>query len=115
MGYGAMPSAYGAPPSGYGVPGGYGSYAPQTSSRATAVMVLGILSIPLLCLCGSGVVTAIIALALTPGAKREIAASGGTIRGASQVQWGMILSVVALVLAVIGLVTSLATGGNRTF
>ena len=109
--YGAAPGGYAPPPGGYAAP----YVTPTTAGRATAVMVLGIVSIPLLCLCYTGVVTAIIALSLAPGAKRDIVASGGMRGGAGQVKAGVILSWVAIGLAALGLVVSLATGNTTRF
>lgn len=43
--------------------------------NSTAILVLGILSIPLCCICGSGIVTAIIALVMSGTAKKQYAAN----------------------------------------
>ena len=99
--YGAQPG-YGPPPPGYGAPAysstayGYGSYAPTTSSKATTVMVLGIVSLVLMVMCGLGFVTAIIALVQAGGAEREIQESGGTLTGESQIRAGRIMSWITL-------------------
>ena len=79
-------------------PYGYPQYAqpPQTSGKATAVMVLGIVGIALVCGYGIGVIPAIVALALAPGAKREIAASGGRLVGEGQIKAGVVCSWVAV-------------------
>jgi len=71
------------------------------------VLVLGIVSLVMMFTCGLGFVTAIVALVMAPGAKREIAESGGRLTGESQVRTGSILSWVTLgltALAVIALV-----------
>jgi hypothetical protein len=112
-GYAAPP-----PPSGYGAPqGGYASpYATSSSSgRATAVMVLGIASIPLLCMCFTGVITAVVALALAPGATRDIAAADGRLGGAGQVKAGVILSWIALALAAVLVIIGFATRDSSAF
>jgi hypothetical protein len=110
QGYGAPPPGYGGPvqggygppPPGYGPPAysttayGYGSYLPTTSGKATTVMVLGIVSLVLLVMCGVGFIPAIIALVMTGGARREIAESGGTLTGESQLRAGQIMSWVTL-------------------
>jgi hypothetical protein len=83
-------------------PPGYGFAA--TSGKATAVMVLGIVGLCLFCAYGLGVIPAIVALALAPGAKREIDASGGRLVGKSQIQAGVICSWVAVGLAVLSVV-----------
>lgn len=125
--YGSVPPpqpAYGAvpppPPSGWAAPPphpGYASpYATSSSSgRATAVMVLGIVSIPLLCMCFTGVITAIVALALAPGATRDIAAADGRLGGAGQVKAGVILSWIALALAAVLVIIGFATRDSSAF
>lgn len=97
------PPAYppAAPAPGYQPsPGG----APRTSGRATTVLVLGISSLVLLCavlvFLPVSVVPAIIALALAPGAKREINASGGALTGLGAVKAGVICSWVAVGLSI---------------
>ena len=83
----------------------YGSHAKPwgpTSGKATAVLVLGIAALVLFCCLGAGVIPAIVALVLAPGAKREIVASGGALTGLGQVKAGQIMSVIALVLTVLG-------------
>jgi hypothetical protein len=77
------------------------------------VLVLGIAAIVLLCCAGAGVIPAIVALVLAPGAKREIVASGGALTGLGQVKAGQITSVIALVLSILGavaLVLAIASG-----
>jgi hypothetical protein len=73
-----------------------------------AVLVLGILSLPLSCVWGIGVVTAIVALALAPGAKREINASGGQLGGLGFVKAGVICSWIAVGLAIFAVVAFIA-------
>ncbi len=65
------------------------------------MLVLGIASLVLFCCLGAGVIPAIVALVLAPGAKREIVASDGALTGLSQIKAGQIMSVIALVLAVL--------------
>ncbi len=110
---------YGPPPP-Y-APGSLGKPYGSTSGRATAVLVLGIAAIPCLFLCGAGFVAAIVALALAPGANREIRDSGGALTGEGQVRAGRILAVVALVLGVLTIVgyavffaVALSHGGTFT-
>lgn len=95
------------PPAPYGQPG-YGPYPsfgqPATSSKATTVLVLGIVSLVLMFTCGLGFVTAIIALVMAPGAKKEIAWSGGRLTGESQIRTGSILSWVTLGLTALAAV-----------
>ena len=107
-GYGQ--SGYGQ--SGYGQPGyGYPQHPPtgRTSGRATTVLVLGISSLVFWLFCGIGVIPAVIALVMAPGADREIAASGGMLGGRDQVKAGRIMSWITVgitalsVLAFVGL------------
>jgi hypothetical protein len=70
-----------------------------------AVLVLGILSLPLTCGYGLGFITAVVALALAPGAKREISASGGQLGGLGFVKAGVICSWVAIGLVALGVVS----------
>lgn len=85
----------------------------RTSGRATAVMVLGIVGLVIWCGYGVGVIPAIVALALAPGAKREIAASGGMLTGEGMVKAGVICAWVTVgltVLAVVALAALLFIG-----
>jgi hypothetical protein len=75
-------------------------------------MVLGIVSIPLLCLCYAGVITAIVSLAMSPSANRDIATSGGAVGGSAQMKSGVILSIIALVLAVLGIAWAVTHPGT---
>ena len=103
------PAPYGQPPHGspygpYGPSGPYGGAPVATSSKSTTVLVLGIVSLVMLFTCGLGFVTAVIALVMAPGARREIAESGGRLTGESQVRTGTILSWVTLGLTALGAV-----------
>jgi hypothetical protein len=116
------PSPYG--PSQYGQPVPYAPYGPlppQTSGRATTVLVLGIVSLVTLFTCGIGFVPAIIALVMAPGAKAEIATSGGRLTGESQVRTGTVLSwvtigltalAVVLLVLVVGLAIAVGEGSG---
>jgi hypothetical protein len=77
-------------------------------------MVLGIVGLVLTCAYGFGVVAAIVALALSPKAKREIAASGGTLTGAGMIKAGVICSWISVGLTVAGIlfVIVLIIGGT---
>jgi hypothetical protein len=100
-GYGPPPQYYGQQPA-YGQPGPYG-YQPRTSGKAITVMVLGIVSIGLTCTYGVGVIAAIVALCLAPGAKEEIRASRGALTGDGMVKAGVICSWVTVGLVVVGI------------
>lgn len=103
-GYGQQP--YQQPGYGYGQPAyGYGQppHLTQTSSKATTVMVLGIVSLVLMFTCGLGFIAAIIALVMAGGAEREVAQSGGTLQGEGQIKAGRIMSWITLGLSALGL------------
>jgi hypothetical protein len=71
-------------------------------------MVLGIVSLLMICGYGVGVIPAIIALAIAPSAKREIAAAEGMITGEGFIKAGVICSWIAVGLAVAGIVLLIA-------
>jgi hypothetical protein len=81
-------AGYGQPPGGYLPPA-------QTSGKAVAILVLGIASLLMGCL-----IPAIVALAMSGGAKREIAASGGRLSGDGLIKGGVICSWVSIGLTV---------------
>ena len=82
----------------------------QTSGKATAIMVLGIVGLVMACFYGIGLILAIVALVMAPGARREIESSGGRLVGAGQIKAGVICSwvTVGLVLAAVALGIGLA-------
>jgi hypothetical protein len=117
LGYPPPPPGYGYPPQGYGYPP-----APQNAGKAVAVLVLGIAGLVLTCSYGIGIIPAIVALALAPGAKREIRASGGQVTGEGLVKAGVIcawvavgLGLLALVLLGIGLLVAVLSSGSFEF
>jgi hypothetical protein len=90
----------------------------RTSGRATAVMVLGIVGIVMFCAYGIGLVCAIIALVLAPGARREIEQSGGMIGGSGMVKAGVICAWVAIgltvaIIAIIAIAAIASSGSSR--
>lgn len=89
------PPPYGAPPPG-AVPA-------ANHPRATLILVLGILSIPC-----CGLFTGIPAIILGNTAKKEIAASGGTIGGSGAVNAGYICGIIGTVLSVVGIIANVA-------
>ena len=133
-GYAAPPSPFGPPPTGYGAqppyagapyagsPYGaqqYGYVTPRNSGRAAAVLALGIGSLVLMCMYGIGVIAAIVALVLAPGAKREIRESRGYVVGEGMVKAGVIcswitvgLTAVAVVIIIIGLVVAASSSSS---
>ena len=88
------PPQYGAP-----MPGAPGANHP----RATLILVLGILSIPC-----CGLFTGIPAIILGNTAKKDIAASGGTIGGSGAVNAGYICGIIGTVLSVVGIIVNVA-------
>ena len=108
-GYGQQPYqqpgqayGYGQPAYGYGQPAYGYPQMQQTSSKATTVMVLGIVSVVLMFTCGIGFIAAIVALVMAGGAEREIAQSGGTLQGEGQIKAGRITSWVTIGLTALG-------------
>lgn len=83
----------------------------RTSGRATAVMVLGIVSLVMVCAYGIGFILAVVALALAPGARREIRASAGMVAGEGQLKAGVICSWITVGLTVAGVIFSLIALG----
>jgi hypothetical protein len=63
--------------------------------------VLGIASLVLVSMCGIGLITAIVALVMAPGAKREITESEGRLTGLGMVQGGVVCSWITLALVVL--------------
>jgi hypothetical protein len=90
------PPQYGAPMPGGPMPG-------ANHPRATLILVLGILSIPC-----CGLFTGIPAIILGNNAKKEIAASGGTMGGSGAVNAGFICGIIGTVLSVLGIIIRVA-------
>lgn len=116
-------------PYGYGAPGypaapypgpAYGYGGPTNSGKATAVMILGICSIVFMWCYGVGVVPAIVALAMSGSAKREIETSGGRLGGLGMVTAGRVTSWIAvgltvLFVVIIVLVIAFAPDSSSTY
>jgi hypothetical protein len=122
--YAPPPPPYGQSPASYGYPAPTGAYGPQpyygpsTSGKATTVLVLGILSLVLTFGC-IGFILAIIALVMAPGAKREIAESGGRLTGESQIKAGRIISwitlgltALAIAIAIVGVAVAVSNNDS---
>ena len=77
---------------------------PRNSGMSVAVMVLGIVGLVLLCGYGIGLVPSIVALAMAPAAKREIAAAGGQLGGTGFIKAGVICAWVAVGIAATAIV-----------
>lgn len=91
------------------------------STKATAVLVLGIVAVALGPFVG-GVVPAVVALILARQARADLLASEGFLTGGDRVRRGEILAMAGLGLAVVTLVVaataamiSIATGGAHDF
>jgi hypothetical protein len=112
--YSAYPPPPPPPAYGYGQPQqpAYGAQpyygGPQTSGKATTVLVLGIASLVLMFTCGLGFIAAIVALVMAKGARREIRESGGRLTGESQIKAGVIMSWITIGLTAVGLVAVIA-------
>jgi uncharacterized membrane protein len=88
------------PGGGYGQPV-YGAPAPsQTSGKAIASLVTGLVGLITLC-CGLFVVSSIVAVVLGVVARREIRASNGSLRGDGMALTGIISGAVGIVAIVI--------------
>jgi len=74
---------------------------PTSSSKAIAIVVLGIVSVVLCGAYGVGLVCAIVALSLAPSARREIAGSRGSLSGIGMIKAGVICSWVAIGLTIV--------------
>ena len=102
------------PPPGPGYGAGYGPgygpgqppYGPMvapTSGKATASLVTGVASLVLSWCCGLGV-AGIVAIVLGVKARREIAASGGRLKGDGIALGGIVTGAIAIVLGLLILV-----------
>jgi hypothetical protein len=87
---------------------------PRSSGKSIAILVLGIAGLVFTCAYGFGVIAAIVALALAPGANREIRASGGALTGEGMVKAGVICAWISVALTLVGvvLVVLLIIGGT---
>jgi hypothetical protein len=95
-GYGPPPTGgYGAYPTGYGYAG---PVAPRTDGTAIAALVLAICSF-LVC----PIIPAVIALAMVPGSRRTIYASGGSVSGLGLLSATKIIAWINIGLAVVGI------------
>jgi hypothetical protein len=82
---------------------------PTSSTKATAVLTLGVLAVIMGPLVG-GAIPAVIALTLGEQARREIVASRGYLTGLPRVIAGQRLAWIAMVLAVAALVAAAVIG-----
>lgn len=76
----------------------------RNSGMSIAVLVLGIVGLVLACGYGIGIIPSIVALAMAPAAKREIAAAGGQLGGAGFVKAGVVCAWVAVGIATAAIV-----------
>ena len=82
-------------------------FPPRNAGLAIAVLVLGVVGLCLICAYGIGIIPAIVGLALAPGARRQIAESGGSLTGNSFIKTGVICSWVAIGLVIVAFVIGL--------
>lgn len=75
---------------------------PRSSGRAIAVLILGIAGVMVTAFCCLGWIAGIVALALAPGARREIRESYGTVTGNGLVTAGVVCAWVSIGLAIVG-------------
>jgi hypothetical protein len=97
--------------------GGYGYQQPPVTGMAHAVLWTAVGGL-VLSFTGLGWIAAIVALALTPGARREILESGGAKRGLGFLLAGKICAWVNIgltVLAVVGLAILIGLGADGAF
>ena len=95
---------YGYPP-GHAYPGAGYDTRPSVSSSATTSMVLGICAIVFSVLCWPvGVVCAIVGLVMSLSTRKKISSGMYSTQGEGQAKAGLVMSVIALCLAVLVLV-----------
>jgi hypothetical protein len=91
------PPQYGAPVP--GMPGGQ----PQTSGKAIAALVTGLVGLLTIC-CGFFVVSSIAALILGFMGRKEIAASNGQLKGDGFALTGIITGIIGIVMVAISII-----------
>ncbi|MDN4173072.1 DUF4190 domain-containing protein [Nocardioides sp. SOB77] len=96
--FGGQPPYGGDQPYGAGQPG----QPAKTSGKATAAMITGLVGALTLC-CGFFVVSSIAAVVLGFLARRDIAASGGTLKGDGQALTGIIAGGLGIALFVVSI------------
>ena len=84
---------------------------PKTNSFALVSLILGIVSLPLMCCC-VGVITAILAIIFGFIAKNKIAASNGYETGNGMALAGIIIGFAVIGIAIILVIVSIANGGS---
>jgi Domain of unknown function (DUF4190) len=103
MSYDAPP-----PPPTYGQPSPYGAPVPQgTNGMAIASLVVGLVSLPLTCLCGVGAIGGIVSIVLGFIARKQIPERGQKGNGLALA--GIIMSVVSIALLIVVIILA-ATG-----
>lgn len=99
---------------GYGAPQ-YGQFGPSEHPRASTIFILGIVSLVLGILgffcCFLFGLLGIAPLVMAGSAMREIEASGGQLTGADKVKNGKIMGIIAIGLAVLGLILNVVVFG----
>lgn len=86
----------------------------KTNGMAIASMVLGIVSVPLMCCCGAGTITAILAVILGFISKNKIKASGGAEKGNGMALAGIILGFASVLFLIIYVIYIITVGGGSS-
>ncbi|HOQ38622.1 MAG TPA: DUF4190 domain-containing protein [Acetivibrio sp.] len=85
----------------------------KTNSFAIASLVLGILSLPLMCCCYTGIIPGILGIIFGFLAKGKIKASNGLEKGDGFALAGIILGFIGLGLAILGIIIAVVTPDNN--
>lgn len=83
---------------------------PKNDVKAIISMIIGIISIPLLCICLSGILTGIASIILGIFSRNSIKNSNGTKTGEGMALAGIILGAVAIVLGLVVIIYFLVSG-----
>lgn len=95
---GTPPGAPGGMPQGWGTP--VGGTPPRTDPMAIWALVLGIVGIPLGCLCGIGIFASIAAIPLGFVSRKNIRQSSGGLTGEGMALAGAVLGIVGVALLI---------------
>ncbi len=89
---------------------GYGAMPPKNETLAVVSLVLGIISFPLLCFCGLGLLTGIGAIVTGILGRNKIKESNGTLTGDGLGLAGVIIGAIAAGLGVLYWILNIAVG-----
>lgn len=105
-GYGSAPATQppAFPPPGFAQPAqvgyGYGVVPPRNETLAIIALVLGLVGLPMLCLCGFGTLLGVGAIVTGIIGRNRVLASPGTLTGDGMALAGIILGAITTVLGV---------------